>query len=37
MAERDKSKQRIVLEVLKLILIGMSFVGLAILILISIK
>ena len=37
MAERDKSKKRIILEVLKLILIGVSFVGLAVLILVSIN
>jgi hypothetical protein len=37
MAEKDKSKKVILLEVLKLILMGVSFVGLAILILINIK
>lgn len=34
MAERDKSKKRIFLEVLKLVALGISFVGLSIYILI---
>ena len=37
MAEKHKSKRVIILEVLKLIVIGVSFAGLAILILINIK
>ena len=37
MAERDKSKRIIILEVLKLVVIGVLFVSLAILILVNIK
>jgi uncharacterized membrane protein YqjE len=37
MAEKDKTKKVILMEIFKLLLIGVSFVGLAVLILINIK